>query len=197
VGIKDFKVFGTNSPTAFANVSDYADETDLTLLGSVTAREHIPEDIEDEQFFPLITGNFRYVVLKIANNHGSGSYMGFRHAAVSFGDSANGLAVTFSPRNRIEQTGSSPIPQTTGDITSEPDVLYNVVCTDADTLAVLYSAMGSPVSSHSIPILEKTSRVNVTVESVRNGTISHQKHEHTFTLVGYGKSYGISYGGKD
>jgi hypothetical protein len=77
-GIKDFSIYGTNSPTAFANTT-YADTTDLTLLDTLQATQHVAANTADPQYHTLgTTGSFRYYVLRITNNWGDGSYMGFR-----------------------------------------------------------------------------------------------------------------------
>lgn len=68
IGIKDFSIYGTNSITAFNNVT-YADTTDLTLLGTFIARQHISSNISDPQYFYFNNNvGYRYYVLRIANN---------------------------------------------------------------------------------------------------------------------------------
>ena len=80
-GIKNFSVFGTNSADAFNNTT-YADETNLTPLGTFTALQHIAVDLAHPQIFLLSNESslsFRYVVIKIADNYGDASLIGIRH----------------------------------------------------------------------------------------------------------------------
>ena len=69
-GIYNFSVYGTNSATAFSNTT-YATITDLVLLGTFQARQHILEDIEDSQYFYLNNNNtYRYYILRVADDFG-------------------------------------------------------------------------------------------------------------------------------
>jgi hypothetical protein len=77
-GVKSFDLFGTNSFDAFFNVTDYADETDLTLIGSYTILEHVASDVEDEQVVSVNdTGSYRYFVLKTTAGYAV-DFIGFR-----------------------------------------------------------------------------------------------------------------------
>lgn len=72
-GIYNFSVYGTNSVTAFNNTT-YATITDLVLLGTFQARQHILEDIEDSQYFYLNNNNtYRYYILRVADDFGGGA----------------------------------------------------------------------------------------------------------------------------
>ncbi|RJO66825.1 MAG: hypothetical protein C4523_11335 [Myxococcales bacterium] len=79
-GIRDFTLYCTDSATAFANTT-YADTTDLTALGTFTAANDPSDNTETPQVFVLGSpGTCRYLVMRIATNGGSVSYMGFYHA---------------------------------------------------------------------------------------------------------------------
>ena len=78
--IKNCKVYGTNSSTAFDNV-DYYDTTDLTLIGTFQARRRFDtSDQPDPQFFDLTTSGiaYRYYVVGVTDNFGAG-YCTIRH----------------------------------------------------------------------------------------------------------------------
>ena len=63
-GVKTFRVYGTNSATAFNNTDGY-DLTDLNLLGEFEAAQHALTNAEDPQYF-YIVGNsteYRYVCI--------------------------------------------------------------------------------------------------------------------------------------
>lgn len=79
IGIKNFSIYGSNSSAAFLNV-DYASLSDLTLLGEFTARPHALIDQSDPQYFVFNNDTaYRYIILRIADNQGGGTYMGLRH----------------------------------------------------------------------------------------------------------------------
>ena len=78
-GIQSFCVYGSNNNIAFTNVVGFGDESYLIYLGAFTARQHIDADIIDPQVFTLSNTNlYQCYVLKITNNWGNTSYMGFR-----------------------------------------------------------------------------------------------------------------------
>ena len=84
------EIYGTNSATAFANVSAPTDLTDLTLLGTFTARAHVSSNISDPQYF-LLTGNktpFRYTVLRALNLAAGASTIVFRRIEIQSDDEA-------------------------------------------------------------------------------------------------------------
>lgn len=86
--LDQFEIYGTNSATAFANVSAVADLSDLTLLGTFTARAHVSSDISDPQYF-LIEGNataFRYTVLRALNLAAGASTIVFRRVEIQSDD---------------------------------------------------------------------------------------------------------------
>ena len=88
--IDQFEVYGTNSATAFANVSAVADLSDLTLLGTFTARAHVSSNISDPQYF-LLTGNktpFRYTVLRALNLPSGAEAIVFRRIEIQSDDEA-------------------------------------------------------------------------------------------------------------
>jgi len=71
-GVKDFRIYGTNSAVAFANVT-FSDLTDLTLLGSFTAAEHVAADTADPQYFVLpTTGEYRYYIIRTITSYSLG-----------------------------------------------------------------------------------------------------------------------------
>jgi len=89
-GIKTFRVYGTNSATAFANIASPDDLTDLTLLGEFVASQHVSSDTVDPQYF-LITGNttaYRYTVIRLLDYFSGGSYLAFRRIEIQSADSA-------------------------------------------------------------------------------------------------------------
>lgn len=86
--LDQFEIYGTNSATAFANVSAVADLSDLTLLGTFTARAHVSSDISDPQYF-LIEGNktpFRYTVIRALNLPSGASTIVFRRIEIQSDD---------------------------------------------------------------------------------------------------------------
>ena len=86
--IKDFQVYGTNSSTAFANVT-YSDTTGLTLLGTFSAQKFSSAD--SPQYFTFTNSTaYRYVVLRISNTQGTANYMGFYHVQALSGTQYSG-----------------------------------------------------------------------------------------------------------
>jgi len=79
-GVKDFTLWGSNSSTAFANLT-YGTDTDWTELTCDTnvMLEHTGSDIADPNYI-LVTNitSYRYYAFKFSSNHGSGSYYGIR-----------------------------------------------------------------------------------------------------------------------
>ena len=85
-GTRGFSVYGTSSAVAFANTT-YADTTNLTLLGTYEARAHIGADTSDPQYFLISSpAAFRYYVIRIHSNCGSGLYTGIRHIEFQIDD---------------------------------------------------------------------------------------------------------------
>lgn len=80
-GVRNIRVYGTNSNTAFSNTT-YADTTDLTLLNNVIeVAQHVAADTPDPKYYLLNnTQGFSKIVVRIENSWG-GSYVGFRHIA--------------------------------------------------------------------------------------------------------------------
>lgn len=72
-GVRDIKLFGTNSQAAGENVGNYADETDLTLLATFTMPAHVASNVPDPQCFDFPNQTaFQYYVFKCASNpHGN------------------------------------------------------------------------------------------------------------------------------
>jgi hypothetical protein len=82
-GIKNFKVYGTNSSAAFANVT-YDDLTSLVELGSFRAAPHQAVNTSNATFYYLANNGvaYRYYVLRIADNFDFTQYMAIRHIAM-------------------------------------------------------------------------------------------------------------------
>ena len=129
--LDQFEIYGTNSATAFANVSAVADLSDLTLLGTFTARAHVSSNISDPQYF-LLTGNktpFRYTVLRALNL------------------AAGALAIVF---RRIEiQSDDEAV--TTATITNDFSAPYRGVSSVATTATSPYRAAKKIVTAFSVP----------------------------------------------
>ena len=88
-GVKTFRVYGTSSAVAFANV-DYADTTDLVLLGTITAAAHAAADVADPQYFLLTApGSYQYYVTRFDNDN-TEVYMGFRRFTLQEDGPASG-----------------------------------------------------------------------------------------------------------
>lgn len=103
VGIKDFSVYGTNDAAAFADTT-YATLTNLTLVGSFSAAEHVAADTADPQYFDLSSpGSYRYYVFRIINNWGGDSF-GWRRIGLQELTSADGDLIL----GAVELEGCSP-----------------------------------------------------------------------------------------
>lgn len=89
-GIKTVNVYGTNSATAFANTT-YSNTDDLTLIDSIEVAEHSAANAADPQYFTFSSNeeNFRYYVLRIADNWGNTYYLAVRRIELQ---SEDGLA---------------------------------------------------------------------------------------------------------
>lgn len=67
-GVNTVSVFGTNNQTAGELVENYADETNLRLLGTFTVPDHVPSDVPDPQYFDINPSEaYQYYVFKCAN----------------------------------------------------------------------------------------------------------------------------------
>jgi len=70
-GVREILVYGTNSADAFANV-DYATTTDLVLIATLEAAQHVAANSADPQYFLLTNSTaYRYMVVRIATNWGA------------------------------------------------------------------------------------------------------------------------------
>lgn len=109
--LDQFEIYGTNSATAFANVSAVADLSDLTLLGTFTARAHVSSNISDPQYF-LIEGNktpFRYTVIRALNLPSGASTIVFRRIEIQSDDEAGPTVLGISYGVDPEYTKIAPI----------------------------------------------------------------------------------------
>ncbi len=80
--VKDFKIFWTNSESAYNNVT-YTDETDLTLLWTFTAQQHTWWNVEHYEDFNIPSLQpFRYYVIKCASNFLWASYIVIRQLSI-------------------------------------------------------------------------------------------------------------------
>lgn len=78
MGAKDVIIQGSNSATAFANLT-YATNTDWTNLYSGTLKQHVAANQADPRYIYLIPlGKFRYYAFKFANNFSGTGYIGIR-----------------------------------------------------------------------------------------------------------------------
>lgn len=97
-GTKNFEIYGTNNYAAFRNLT-YSDTTNLTLLGSFQAAQHVASDIADPQYFVLsgVTSAYRYYVIRIVDDWG-GSYVGFRILQIQYDDAVTQPTVPTSDK---------------------------------------------------------------------------------------------------
>jgi hypothetical protein len=103
-GIKNFSIYGTNSATAFANVT-YLTITDLVLLGTFIAAQHVAVDTADPQYFELpTTGSYRYYVFRIADSYGASSYIAARRIELQVSSPEGNIDIP-----PITVSGSSPL----------------------------------------------------------------------------------------
>ena len=84
-GIYQYRLYGSNSSEALTRYANSTDLTDLTLIGSYTAAEHVASDTSDPQFFVLDGNDYQYAVLIIDANFG-GVYHGIRHFEIQSED---------------------------------------------------------------------------------------------------------------
>ena len=80
IGAKTFTLWGSNSPTAFAELT-YAVDTDWTQLtaSQATLDRHSSSDVADEKFISATAlADYRYYAFKFADNWGDALYMGIR-----------------------------------------------------------------------------------------------------------------------
>ncbi len=78
--VKDFTFWGSNSPTAFADLVYWndADWTQLVTSQSIF-NQHVAVDVSDPQYITVTnTTWYRYYAFKFANNWGNASHMGVR-----------------------------------------------------------------------------------------------------------------------
>ncbi|HPD57711.1 MAG TPA: DUF5000 domain-containing lipoprotein [Smithellaceae bacterium] len=79
-GAKDFTLWGSNSPTAFAELT-YATDTGWTELTCDDNQfdQHVGSNVADPKYINVTpTTKYRYYAIKIANNWGSGDCLGLR-----------------------------------------------------------------------------------------------------------------------
>ena len=79
-GVKTFTLWGSNSPTAFAELT-YGTDTDWTLLtcSRSTFDQHAAADIADPKYIGVTNMTaYRYYALKIADNWGNATYTALR-----------------------------------------------------------------------------------------------------------------------
>jgi len=77
VGIQNFVIQGSNNSASF-NDTSYA-STGWTDLLTDSATEHPATDTSEPETFTIVNATaYRYYAIKMADNHGDGSHMGFR-----------------------------------------------------------------------------------------------------------------------
>ena len=80
-GVKDFTIQGSNSATAFANLT-YADNTDWTdITANISAMTQHTEGYDGAIWRTIELTNdvaYKYYAIKCANNHGDGNNIGLR-----------------------------------------------------------------------------------------------------------------------
>jgi hypothetical protein len=91
-GMKNFTLWGSNSPTAFAELT-YGIDTDWTQLttSQSTFDQHTGSDIADPKYIDVSgqTEMYRYYAIKISDNHDSGTgYIGARRIVLQSGEAA-------------------------------------------------------------------------------------------------------------
>lgn len=102
------------------------------------------------------------------------------------------VVVSWAHRDRTQQTATI-IDTEAGNIGPEPGTTYTVeLRTEGGSL--IASATGVTGTSHTFDVTA-VGRMRVRLWSVRDGLDSYQRHDWLLTRVGYGVTYGYSYGG--
>ena len=79
-GVRNFTLYGSNSPSAFAALT-YGTDTGWTAITTSTSvfDRHVSSNVVDPKYITITeTKPYRYYAFKFADNHGSGSHMGVR-----------------------------------------------------------------------------------------------------------------------
>jgi len=82
LGVKNVLVYGSNAATR--PVTTYSDDTDLTLLATIEVSQHSGNDVAAPEEFSISTSTaYKHYVLKLVDNHGGSTYIGFRKVYLS------------------------------------------------------------------------------------------------------------------
>lgn len=115
-GVRNVLVYGTNSATAFANTT-YSDTTDLTLLATLEVAQHPESNVAAPQIYLLDNASkavYRYIVLRIADNWGSGVGIGIRRIEIQSGSISAALEQRWGIRmgtELVQSWGNAPVVQ--------------------------------------------------------------------------------------
>lgn len=105
----------------------------------------------------------------------------FKINSVAFPTSASGnLVVTWSHRNRLTET-SNFVGQTAGDVTPEGGTTYNCRLYDGGTLKSSVTGITGTTTTFTSPGAMTVPRIEL--ESVRDGLVSFQHYNHSFTYT--------------
>ena len=78
IGAKNFILQGSNSATAFATLT-YATDTDWTQITTGQFEQHVAANQADPKYILVPPHQaYRYFAIKIANNWGNGTWLGYR-----------------------------------------------------------------------------------------------------------------------
>lgn len=113
-GAKDFTLWGTNDATAFSTLT-YGTDTNWTQISTSSSSfaQHVAANTTDPQYITATNSTaYRYYAIKIANNWGDASYMGFRRVELQTGGSARKAFVMADGSNLV--AGRIPYTTTNG-----------------------------------------------------------------------------------
>jgi len=126
-GVKDFTLWGTNSATAFAELT-YNTDTDwvqITGLSQTYFDEHIALDQVDPKYITFSNStSYRYYAFKFANNRASNPYLFLRRVTLQYGLSTYRRNFVLTDTGKLTD-GRIPFATTNGRLTDSANLTYN------------------------------------------------------------------------
>jgi len=110
-GVKDFTLWGSNSATAFAELT-YGIDTDWTQLAcsQSTFDKHVVAAVADPKYIIVAnTTAYRYYAFKFADNWGYNGLMGIRRIELQLASLVNSKSIYGSARQLIGTDGTTPV----------------------------------------------------------------------------------------
>jgi len=185
-GAKDFTVWGSNSSGSFSDLT-YGSDTGWTQITASQSSfdQHAAGDAPDPKYITLTnSASYQYYAIKIANNWGSGEYLGIRRIELQESFSARKGFVLNDGTNLV--SGRVPYVTTNGRLTDSANFVWNGTNLGVGTtsLANALTVGGNGYLDGTLTVIGKTTLANASSTHLTVSTTASLGYlESTFLTV--------------